>query len=246
MPGVRRTRLAGDAERRAREQRDRLGVQVRGARERRGWTQEQLAARAGVGRLVVGRLERGEGRLDLELLQRVAIALGVPLAVSLGRDLDAGPADAGHLLIQELVLRLARAVGFVGSFELATRPSEPWRSVDAALVATTHRCLLVVECWNSIGDIGAAARTSNRKLAEARNAAVARWGPDGRAALLWVVRASARNRRLLSRYPEVFGARFGGSSRGWVATLMEGAPPPLADGLVWCDVGGTRLFEWRR
>jgi len=246
MPGVRRTRLAGDAERRAREQRDRLGAQVRAARERRGWTQEQLAARAGVGRLVVGRLERGEGRLDLELLQRVAIGLGVPLAMSLGRDLDAGPADAGHLLIQELVLRLARAVGFVGSFELATRPSEPWRSVDAGLVATAHRCLVVAECWNSIGDVGSAARTSSRKLAEAREASVARWGPDGRASLVWVVRATARNRWLLGRYPEVFASRCRGSSRSWVAALTEGAAPPPEDGLVWCDVGGTRLFEWRR
>ena len=245
MSGVRRSRLAGDAERRARDRRIRLGAQVRETRERRGWTQQRLAGSAGVGRLVIGRFERGEGRIDLELLERVALALGLPLAVTFGRDLDATPADAGHLLIQELVLRHARAIGLDASFELAVRPAEPWRSIDACLTADALRRLIVVECWNTIGDIGAAARGSARKRAEAEAAAVSRWGPDGGGALVWVVRATARNRRLLARYPEIFAARFPGSSRAWVATLTRGSPPPADDGLVWCDVGGTRLFEWR-
>jgi transcriptional regulator with XRE-family HTH domain len=199
-----------------------------------------------VGRLVIGRLERGEGRLDLELLQRVALALGVPLGVSLGRDLDPAPADAGHLTIQELVLRHARRLAIDASFELPTRPAEPWRSIDVGLVNEKRRHITVVECWNTIGDIGAAARTSSRKRAEAEAAAVARWGGEGRAGLVWVVRATARNHRLLGRYPEVFAARFPGSSRGWVVALTEGGSPPDGDGLIWADVGGTRLFEWRR
>jgi len=246
MSRVRRTRLAGEAERRAREQRLALGSQVRAARERRRWTQAELAERAGVGRLVIGRLERGVGRLDLEVLQRVALALGVSLVVSLGRNLDQAPRDAGHLAMQELVLRLARAAGRAGSFELSTRPAEPWRSVDVG-IADDRRCrLIVAECWNTIGDIGAAARASSRKRAEAEAAAVGRWGADGRADLVWVVRATARNRRLLARYPEVFATRFPGSSRRWATALTEGGSPPDADGLVWADIGGTRLFEWRR
>jgi hypothetical protein len=107
--------------------------------------------------------------------------------------------------------------------------------------------LLVVECWNTIGDVGAAARASTRKLAEASELAAARWGDrPASIGLLWVVRASARNRAIVARYPEVFAARFPGSSAGWLATLVEGKRPPDGPGLVWCDVAATRLFAWRR
>jgi hypothetical protein len=176
----------------------------------------------------------------------VAIALDLPLSVTLGRDPQEAPADAGHLAIQELILRLARATGRAGSFELATRPAEPWRSVDVVPVDERHGSLIVVECWNTIGDIGAAARASTRKRAEADAAAVARRGADGRAALVWVVRATARNRRLVARYPEVFAARFPGSSRRWVQALASGGPAPTEDGLVWSEVRASRPFAWRR
>ncbi len=63
---------------------------------------------------------------------------------------------------------------------------------------------------------------------------------------VWVVRAAARNRALVARYPEVFAARFPGSSARWVAALTHGTEPPPEPGLVWCDVGATRLFAWRR
>jgi hypothetical protein len=44
----------------------------------------------------------------------------------------------------------------------------------------------------------------------------------------------------------VFASRFPGSSRRWVDALTTGTPPPRETGLVWCDVGATRLSEWRR
>ena len=155
-------------------------------------------------------------------------------------------ADVGHLAIQELVLRLGRAAGYAGSFELPTRPAEPWRSVDVGLASDARRRLLLSECWNTIGDVGAAARSSARKLAELEDLATARWGDAAQVGLVWVVRASARNRSLIARYPEVFASRFPASSRAWVEALTAGTPPPSAPGLVWCDVGATRLYEWRR
>ena len=196
--------------------------------------------------MVVARIEQGTVRLDLELLERVAIVLGVSLSISLGRDPREDVADAGHLAMQELVLRLGRASGFDRQFELAARPAEPWRSIDVALGSEARRIAIAVECWNTIGDIGAAARTSTRKAAELEQAAVGRWGEAGRAALVWVVRDSARNRALVARYPEVFGARFPGSSSAWVAALVEGGPVPREAGLVWCDVHRGRLYAWGR
>ena len=66
------------------------------------------------------------------------------------------------------------------------------------------------------------------------------------AGLVWVVRATAPNRALVARYPEVFGSRFPGSSGGWVEALAAGSEPPTQTGLVWCDIEATRLFGWRR
>jgi hypothetical protein len=148
--------------------------------------------------------------------------------------------------VQELILRIGRTAGYTGSFELPTQPSESWRSVDVGLAATREHRLVLVECWNSIGDVGAAARSSARKEADLRALAIGRWGEAASVGIVWVVRATARNRTLIQRYPEVFAARFPGSFRGWVAALRDGSLPPTDPGLVWCDVGATRIFDWRR
>ncbi len=66
--------------------------------ERRGWTRVELAERAGLGRMVESRIERGVGSQDLDALQRIAVAFGRPLVVSFGgRDPEEATADAGTL-----------------------------------------------------------------------------------------------------------------------------------------------------
>jgi len=70
----------------------------------------------------------------------------------------------------------------------------------------------------------------------------------------WVVRDVERNRRLIARYPELFGTRFPGSSASWVRALggatgdsaTPRSAPPEELGLVWCDARATRVFAWRR
>ncbi len=196
--------------------------------------------------MVVSRIERAVGQVDLDALQRIGVALDRPLLVSFGRDLIEGPADAGHLAIQELVLRLAKDAGFAASVELMTGPVDSWRAADVMLSSEHRHRLIVVECWNTIADVGAAVRSSDRKRADAAILATRRWNEDAQIGLVWVVRATARNRSILSRYPQIFAARFPGSSRDWVRTLTAGGPLPNEPGLVWSDVGATRLSEWRR
>jgi transcriptional regulator with XRE-family HTH domain len=246
MSGARRSAVAGEAARRNREQRAQIGREVRQSRERRNWTQQELAERAGISRHIVGRIERGTTRLDVDVLQRIGVALNRYLEIRFGRDALEQPADAGHLAMQELVLRLGRANGFVGEFEVPTRPAEPWRSIDVVLASRARRLMILNECWNTFGDVGMAARATMRKAAELEALAAARWGPDVTVRVVWIVRATARNRVLLARYPEIFASRFPGSSRSWVEALTTGAPPPPEPGLVWCDVAATRVFEWRR
>jgi transcriptional regulator with XRE-family HTH domain len=242
MPPVKRPELAAEARRLNLEQLARLGAELRASRLRRRLTQEQLAELAGISRSAESRIERGQGGgQSLDTWQRLAIAAGTPLLARLQRDPLEDTADAGHLAMQELVLRLGRRAGARGLFELATKQGEPWRSTDVGLRDDVRRRLWLIECWNSFGDIGAGARSSARKVAEAERLAIALGGQEPYAVRsCWVVRDTRRNRELVRRYPEVFAARFPASSRGWVAALETGVDPPLEPGLCGAIVTRRR------
>lgn len=60
-----------------------LGVAVRQWRESRGWTQEQLAAHAGLNRTYVGEIERGSCIASILTVEKLAQALNVPIALLL-------------------------------------------------------------------------------------------------------------------------------------------------------------------
>lgn len=248
MPRPKRPELRAEAARRNREQLARLGALTRAARRRRHLTQLDLGRLAGISQATISQLERGlGGTLSLDLWQRVAVVLDCPLRLDFEPDRREDVADAGHLGIQELVLRLARENGLRRSFELATRPPDPSRSVDVGLRDDSHHLLVLAECWNTIGDLGAAARATNRKAAELEALAAALGGERPyRVRVVWVVRATRRNRELVRRYPEIFATRFPGSSYGWAWALRHGREPPGEPGLIWCDVAATRTFAWRR
>ncbi len=249
MPRSKRTRALVEADLDTREHARRLGREVRASRHRRGLTQAALAARVALRQARISEIERGEGgSAPLRAWVALAGALGRSIWITMARDPAEGPADAGHLAVQELVLRLAREAGRRSAFELPTRASDPWRSADVGIRDDVRRQLLLVEAWNLIDDIGASARATSRKVAEADRLA-ATLGGDGQPYAVrscWVVRATRRNRALVRRYPEVFAARFPGSSRAWVDALVRGVEPPPEPGLVWCDVGTTALRAWRR
>ena len=57
-----------------------VGGRVRELRGERGISQEELAARAGLHRNYVGRVERGERDIGITALGRLAAAVGVSLA----------------------------------------------------------------------------------------------------------------------------------------------------------------------
>ena len=200
----------------------------------------------------LSQIERGNGAgTPLQAWIALGIALGRPLAISFSRPLGESrlPLDAGHLEIQEHVLRLAHATGRRGTFELPTRPADPARSTDVGLRDDRHRALIQVECWNTFGDLGAAIRATNRKSAEASAHAIATTPGDAepyRVATVWVVRATATNRRLLATYPHIIDAAFPGSSRNWSRALTDGASPPAEPGLVWFDPATGRVTEHRR
>src|SRR5688572_2001739 len=108
-----------------------LGEQVLRARKRRRWTQQYVAAKVGITQARESQIERGDATgVPLDLWFALSEALDVPLRVEFGRDRLEEPADAGHLQMQELLLRVGRAAGYAGTFELPTRPADPSLSVD--------------------------------------------------------------------------------------------------------------------
>ena len=211
-----------------------LGGVVRTARRARHATLQQVASQIGISPARLSEIERGLGaRAPLETWVALGVAIGRPLAVNLTRPVGetrAGLGD-GHLEIQETVLRLARATGRPGTFELPTRPLDPSRSTDVGIRDPRHRARLLVECWNTIGDLGAATRSTTRKQVEAK----ATWSED-RVSTVWVVRDSAANRSVLARFTAIVAAAFPGSSRRWVRAITVGdVAPPAEPGIVWFD-----------
>ncbi len=76
-----------------------FGRRLRALREDRGWSQEELAARAGLHRTYVGSVERGERNISLVNIGRIAAALGLrPHSL-----LEAGAALTGEPTAQLLV-----------------------------------------------------------------------------------------------------------------------------------------------
>jgi transcriptional regulator with XRE-family HTH domain len=224
------------------------GRQLRAARRRRQLTQERLASRVGISRAALSAIECGHGsRTPLEVWYVLGAELGLQFGAVFGHDPTDEPVDAGHLRMQELCLALGKAAGYEGTFELPTRPSDPSRSTDVNLLDRKGRRMIQVECWNSFGNLGAAGRSSTRKLAEAKDLAIALSSHETPLAVgsCWVVRATVRNKALLGRYPHIVNSRFPGSSRDWANALTRGDPFPAEPGFVWCDVGCTRLIPRR-
>ena len=227
-----------------------LGQRVRSGRKRMRITERELSDRVGVDQTRISQIELGRGEgAPLSLWIAIGLALDQPFAVSFTRPLGETrhPADAGHLEMQERLLTLARSTGRTATFELPTRPADPSMSIDVCVRDSRNRVLIIEEAWNTFGDVGAAARSTARKCAEAADlAATIDDGPPYRVASVWVIRPSAGNRSLLARFPSVFTAACPGPSRGWIRALTSNDVPPSAPGLVWLDPLSGRMTEWRR
>jgi transcriptional regulator with XRE-family HTH domain len=226
-----------------------LGERVRLARKRRGWSQRELAELVDLTPSRVGQLELGRGvGASLEVWHALGEALDVQFAAGFRRDAIEDTADAGHLRMQELILRLGRETRRQRALVLPTRPLDPALSTDVCLADDRLRVLFQLECWNTFGSINASVRSTRRKIADAQALAVAIGAEGGayRVAACWIVRDTRRNREIVGRYPEVFAATFTGSSARWLQALTTAeVRPPNELGLVWCDLNATRLFPRR-
>ncbi len=86
-----------------------IGRNVRAARDKRGWTQEQLAEKADMHPAFLGQIERGIKKPSLKTLKQVADALGL---------------KAGDLLDETLPRERAARADLVSDFFRAYKPED--------------------------------------------------------------------------------------------------------------------------
>jgi hypothetical protein len=77
--------------------------------------------------------------VSLDVWQRIFVALDRPLLIEAGRGALEETADAGHLAMQELILRLARASGVSGAFELPVPAAAGRNSIDVSSFVMSAR-----------------------------------------------------------------------------------------------------------
>jgi transcriptional regulator with XRE-family HTH domain len=217
-----------------------LGREACRTRRQRRWTQEQLGDKVGVSQAEISKLEAGKGaRTPIETWVAIGIALDRPIAIGFGRDVVAPLADAGHLDAQELVARMAVESGWRVRFEMADDPRSPARHTDLRL--DRNGDIVLVEIWNRLEDLGAATRSTDRKVAAVASSSSGRVVHS-----LWLLLDTVANREIVRRYPTIFRARFTGSSAGWVRALtMPEAEVPKEPGVAWIDVRSAAVRAMR-
>lgn len=176
----------------------RFGRAIRAVRVRRGWRQSDLAERAGLGRSVVGRIERGEiDGLSVAALDAVATALGG--AMDLGFRWNGGELDrlldASHARLVEVVVQLLRMSGWDVAVEVTFSRYGERGSIDVLAFHPRFRVLLVVEVKSVIADMQGLLAGLDRKIRLGPELALARgWNAQRTVGLLalWGTRTNRR------------------------------------------------------
>ena len=201
----------------------RLGTGLRTLRLNAGWTQAELARRAGTSASTVSRLERGHAdAMLMSVVKAVALALDAWADYSLrwrGGELDR-VINAGHAALHE---SLARWVRGVPGWELAPEVSFSIYGergvIDALCWHATTRMLLVVELKTEVVDVSELLGTFDRKLRLATRVAADR-GWQAASVAGWILVAEGRtNHRRISAHREVLRAALPDDGRriaGWL------------------------------
>ena len=178
----------------------RLGQLFRAARIRRGWRQCDVAARAGVGRTVISKLERGDlASISLGRLRGIATVLELRVDVTArwrGADGERLLSRRHSRLVESVARDLVRD-GWELRPEVSFSIYGERGVVDLLAWHPKRQALLVVEIKTEIVDVGELLGTFDRKRRLARKiAASVGWFPEHVSAWLLVGRSGTNLRRV--------------------------------------------------
>jgi transcriptional regulator with XRE-family HTH domain len=212
----------------------RIGAALRAIRIRKRWRQADLAARAGVSRWIVLRIEHGRlGSVPMGKLRAVAAALDAGIQATVrwqGGDLPK-LLNARHAQMHESLARF-----FAGFPDWLVEPEVSFSIygergiIDVLAWHPRRRILLVIELKTEIVDVNEMLGTIDRKRRLAAQIANQYgWHPD--AIGTWVVVAASRsNRRAIAQHIAVLRAKLPADGRtvtGWLRS-PEGAVQGLS------------------
>lgn len=220
-----------------------FGRAVRMVRVKRRWRQQDLAARAGVSRAAIWRVERGRlDELTLATLRRICEPLEIRIHVlprGRGAELDR-QLGAKHSALHEAVARelSTRFPAWEMAHELSFNVWGERGVIDLALWHAASGSLLIIEFKTELVDHGALLSTMDRRRRLAREIVRPRgWLPTS--VSTWVIVARSRTaERRMAEHRTVLGSAFPDDERRVRAWLA--APVGTVQALtLWRDEGGV-------
>jgi transcriptional regulator with XRE-family HTH domain len=143
-----------------------VGLVLRALRRRRGWTQSELASRAGCSQALVSMVERGHAaRLTVETVRRLFLAVDARVQLQpgwRGADLER-LLDADHAAVAETLARRVESAGWDPRLEVTYSEFGERGSIDLLALRPAVRAALVCEVKSDIASGEQIARKLDEK-----------------------------------------------------------------------------------
>lgn len=221
-----------------------LARACRDGRQALGLTQSSVAAKVGVARSYIAAIERGQANPSLEVIIRLARALGLELDLTLRSPVIVGDRrqrDSVHARCSGYVDRRLRGAGWETAREVAFIDGR-WRGwIDLLAFDPRTGTLIVIEIKTVIDDLGALERQVGWYERVARRVSRDRgWRP--RRIVTWVlVLATEENELAMTRNLDVFDRAFDVDVASMRALLDDpGADWPSGRGIAVIDPSRRR------
>ena len=206
-----------------------------------GYSKHQLAQAAGIAHSSYARIEAGDAVPGVELMARVAAALGGRLNFYLQQ--GTGPALRDHLqaAMIEALLAVLHARWRTGLEVNVYRPVRG--TIDAVLDDRHAHVAIATESHSALLRIEQQVRWANAKADALAQARVDAGNPVIVSRLL-LLRSTRATRQVAALHADLLAAAYPARHEDAVASLTGRAPWPGA-ALVWCEVsqGGARLLD---
>jgi transcriptional regulator with XRE-family HTH domain len=194
----------------------RIGTALRAVRHRKGWRQQDVAARAGVSPATVSNLESGRiSRVQLDTLRRVAAALDIRVDVIArwrGGELDR-LLNHRHATLASAVTEWLRSMGWDVAPEVSFAIGAERGWVDLLAWHAATRTVLVIEIKTELVDVHELLGVVDRKTRLAPRIALQR-GWNAVNVATWVVMAEgSTNRRRVVRFGALLRAALPADTR---------------------------------